>query len=78
MTRTLEELLEASRGLDPVERIELAEALWDSVADNQVAWQPSAEVLTEVRRRQTESLTDPDRLVSADDMEKRLKALRSS
>ena len=77
MTRSVEDLFEASRGLDPVERIELAEALWDSVSDDAVPWQPAAKVLAEIRRRRDESLRDPTRLVSTEEMERRLQALKS-
>lgn len=76
MTHAVAELLEASRKLSNDQRRELAQAIWESVDDEN--WKPSREALDEVRRRRAEYLSAPSEAVSSEKMWAQINELKAT
>ena len=72
----LDELLK----LPPNERIEIAQALWDSVSDDdhEVAVVLTDDQVAELDRRWAALQADPDSAISLDEMKRRLRERRGS
>jgi putative addiction module component (TIGR02574 family) len=66
MTKTVAELVEASEALPVDERIELVQAIWDTIPSLPGGWRPSAAALDEIRRRREEHELDPGSAISAE------------
>ncbi len=76
MTHAVAELLEASRQLTDDQRRELAQAIWESVEDQN--WKPSRAALDEVRRRRAEYLSVPGETMSSQEMWAQIDGLKSA
>jgi putative addiction module component (TIGR02574 family) len=74
----MEQLLEATQLLTVTERVQLAQAIWESIPVQPADWRPSQGSIEEIRRRSVEYRHSPDSSISAGEMATRLQSLRAT
>lgn len=77
ISEAVQRLIDASQTLTEPERMDLARAIWDTVAPA-ADWKPSQNVLDEIHRRRSELQQSPESGISAEEMNRRLDALKVS